>query len=81
MLANMASREGATKLTQTRRERVAEERGEPVRTVQRSLLEPNNSLYVNVPKLAIDLLDFNKGDEVDVEIHDDRVVVRRGQDE
>jgi hypothetical protein len=77
----MVSREGNRKLTQTRRERVAEERGEPVRTVQRSLMQPNNSLYVNVPKLAIDLLDFNKGEDVDVEIHDDRVVVRRGSEE
>lgn len=77
----MASREGNRKSTQTRRERVAEERGEPVRTVQRSLMQPNNSLYVNVPKLAIDLLDFNKGEDVDVEIHDDRIVVRRGSEE
>jgi hypothetical protein len=77
----MASREGNRKLTQTRRERVAEERGEPVRTVQRSLMQPNNSLYVNVPKLAIDLLDFNNGEDVDVEIHDDRIVVRRGSEE
>jgi antitoxin component of MazEF toxin-antitoxin module len=44
-------------------------------------MQPNNSLYVNVPKLAIDLLDFNNGEDVDVEIHDDRIVVRRGSEE
>jgi hypothetical protein len=78
---SMASRDRQRSM-QAERRRLAEERGEPLRTVQRRVIPQGsgNSLYVNIPQLASDLLEIGEGDDVDVEQHDDRVVIRPGGD-
>jgi hypothetical protein len=70
----MASQDGADSL-RTRRRELAKRRGEPLETVQRPLMDPNGSLYVNMPSLARKVLDLEKGQQMTVEQWDDRVVI------
>jgi len=72
---HMATEPDATTIQQ-RRKRLAEMRGEPLETVERAVYDHNGSYYVNVPLRASKLWDVDAATEMNVEIHDDRLVVR-----
>jgi hypothetical protein len=73
----MASKDGANSL-RSRRQELAETRDEPIETVTRPLMDPNGSLYVNIPSLSTTMLDLEQGQDVTVEQWDDRVVIYPG---
>jgi hypothetical protein len=70
----MASKDGSETL-RSRRRQLAETRDEPIETVTRPLMDPNGSLYVNIPSLSTTVLDLEQGQDVTVEQWDNRVVI------
>jgi len=77
----MVSRHNPSAGVQARREELAEQRDEPVDTVERIAKEHGDSLYANLPPISRKLLDIEAGDDIEVETHDDRVVVRPATEE
>lgn len=71
----MASRPGAQSTVDKRRESRCG--GEPVRSNDRKVQKHGDSLYINLPPIAIDKLDSGKGRELEVETYHDRVVIKR----
>jgi deoxyhypusine synthase len=59
-----------------RRRELAERRGEPIDSVERSVIEIDGALYVNVPDFSTTLLDISTGDTVIVHEYDDRIVTK-----
>lgn len=74
----MASRpSGCTRVDEYRREEVTDE---PIRTQTRSVQRYGRGLYLNIPELSTDVLNIRKGDELEVESHGDRVVIKPKSD-
>lgn len=71
----MAVEDGAASL-EKRRQKLANLRGEPIETVERSIINPNGSLYVNIPDKSVAMLGLDNDENVQVERWDDRLVVR-----
>jgi hypothetical protein len=42
----------------------------------RKVQAPSDSLFVNLPRYSVKKVGFEKGDEVEIELYDDRVVIR-----
>jgi hypothetical protein len=73
----MASRGRSPTCIQEERERIAKERGEPIDTVQRTVVElDNGTLYGNLPPVARKVLDIDRDSDIEVSTHDDRIVIR-----
>jgi hypothetical protein len=74
----MATRPGGQATIDKRRREQAD--NEPIRTDARKIQKHGDSLYINLPPFAVDVLNSEKGAELAVETHDDRVVVKRNSD-
>jgi hypothetical protein len=61
---------------QERRRKIAQIRGEPIETLSRTVYDHNGALYTNLPARASKMWDVDQGDDITVEVHDDRLVVR-----
>jgi hypothetical protein len=61
---------------QERLRQIAEMRGEPIETFSRSVYDHGGSLYANIPARASNMWDVDSGEEISVEVHDDRLVIR-----
>jgi hypothetical protein len=72
----MASRENPHECLQSARERLAEQRGEPIETKDRKVVNNNGGLYANLTSLGVAHLNVKAGDTVAVAVHDDRIVIR-----
>jgi len=60
----------------SQREEIADD-GEPLRTVTRSITDRGESLGHTIPALAVELLDIDDTDEVEIDIYQDGYVVRQ----
>jgi len=75
----MATRPGAQSKVDKRRAR--ESANEPIRTEVRKVQKHGDALYINLPPFAIDVVDSEKGGELAVETHADRIVVKPKSDD
>ena len=53
---------------------------QPLRTFDRTAVQHNRAIYANVPVLAREQLDISGGDDLEVDVYTDRVVIRRADD-
>lgn len=77
----MASRSrGSRDLEQHRRDEKAPD--EPIKTSVRSVADygTGNSLYVNIPEIAVDIFGIQKQQNLEVETYQDRLVIQFGGD-
>jgi hypothetical protein len=73
----MAKSSRVPETVKTRREAVSAQSNEPIRTFERSVVQHHTSLYANLPHLAREQLEVEAGDEITVEVFDDRVVIHQ----
>lgn len=71
----MGTRQGARDQVRQHREHVADDM-EPHRTFKRQVVERRTTNYANLPPLALQKLNLSGGDGLDVEVYEDRVVIR-----
>lgn len=53
---------------------------QPLRTFSRTAVQHNRAIYANLPVLAREQLGVDGGDDLEVDVYRDRVVIRRAED-
>jgi hypothetical protein len=64
----------------TARRKTVSTHSQPLRTFDRTAVQHNRAIYANLPVLAREQLGVTGGDDLEVDVYTDRVVIRRADD-